>query len=58
MYLYSLYREFEIQTETSQYKDAIVGGEIVAQGTQPWIGVIGSARFSDSTKGRLHPKIY
>ena len=57
MYFYPLYREIEIQTASSQHKDAIVGGEIVAQGTQPWIGVIGSTRFSDSANGILLSKI-
>ena len=33
------------------FTNAIVGGEQVAKGTQPWVGVIGTARFKDSAKG-------
>ena len=50
-----LSRSLGTPQKASRYTDAIVGGEIVAKGTQPWIGVIGSARFPDTTKGRYIP---
>ena len=45
------FRHPGLSTKNPRFKNAIVGGETVVKGTQPWIGVIGSARFKDSTNG-------
>ena len=37
--------------EHPHFTNAIIVGEQVAKGTQPWVGVIGTARFRDSANG-------
>lgn len=41
----------QARTQDKKFDSAIVGGEIVAKGTQPWIGVVGSTQSSHSTAG-------
>ena len=48
---FNFIRHSSSTSEYPHFTNAIVAGEQVAKGTQPWVGVIGTARFRDSANG-------